>query len=218
MQENIASLLGGGQVRERRNAGRRLRRTAILAGLRGRRLQPARLPKKPQNQFSTYFSIIRHRRAMSAVHRRPSRRTATRRSSCSPPPAANSGGQGMIPTSRLPSLLGMTKEKGGEPTQKDSRAALGMTKEADSSLRGGFSFHRVEATFRPEACARQTRKNALLTKRRRPSACAEGRRHRSSIGSSRYRRPSLASMHSVAWGTFIRRSLGMSRPVVLHMP
>ena len=34
----------------------------------------------------------------------------------------------------------------------------------------------------------------------------------------RQRRPSLASMHSVAWGTFIRRSLGMSLPVVLQMP
>ena len=33
-----------------------------------------------------------------------------------------------------------------------------------------------------------------------------------------YRRPSLASIHSVAWGTFIRRSLGMSLPVVLQMP
>ena len=32
-----------------------------------------------------------------------------------------------------------------------------------------------------------------------------------------YRRPSLASIHSVAWGTFIRRSLGMSLPVVLQM-
>lgn len=35
---------------------------------------------------------------------------------------------------------------------------------------------------------------------------------------SDYLRPSLASMHSVAWGTFIRRSLGMSLPVVLQMP
>ena len=33
-----------------------------------------------------------------------------------------------------------------------------------------------------------------------------------------YLRPSLASIHSVAWGTFIRRSLGMSLPVVLQMP
>lgn len=33
-----------------------------------------------------------------------------------------------------------------------------------------------------------------------------------------YLRPSLASMHSVAWGTFIRRSLGISLPVVLQMP
>lgn len=33
-----------------------------------------------------------------------------------------------------------------------------------------------------------------------------------------YLRPSLASMHSVAWGTRIRRSLGMSLPVVLQMP
>ena len=31
-------------------------------------------------------------------------------------------------------------------------------------------------------------------------------------------RASLASMHSVAWGTFIRRSFGMSLPVVLQMP
>lgn len=29
---------------------------------------------------------------------------------------------------------------------------------------------------------------------------------------------SLASMHSVAWGTHIRRSRGMSLPVVLQMP
>lgn len=33
-----------------------------------------------------------------------------------------------------------------------------------------------------------------------------------------YLRASLASMHSVAWGTFIRRSFGMSLPVVLQMP
>ncbi len=33
-----------------------------------------------------------------------------------------------------------------------------------------------------------------------------------------YLRPSLASMHSVACGTFISRSLGMSLPVVLQMP
>ena len=33
-----------------------------------------------------------------------------------------------------------------------------------------------------------------------------------------YLRPSLASMHSVAWGTRIRRSLGISLPVVLQMP
>ena len=32
-----------------------------------------------------------------------------------------------------------------------------------------------------------------------------------------YLRASLASMHSVAWGTFIRRSFGMSLPVVLQM-
>ena len=33
-----------------------------------------------------------------------------------------------------------------------------------------------------------------------------------------YRRAVLASMHSVAWGTSIRRSFGMSLPVVLQMP
>lgn len=33
-----------------------------------------------------------------------------------------------------------------------------------------------------------------------------------------YLRASLASMHSVAWGTFISRSFGMSFPVVLQMP
>lgn len=33
-----------------------------------------------------------------------------------------------------------------------------------------------------------------------------------------YFRDSLASMHSVAWGTHIRRSRGMSLPVVLQMP
>ena len=33
-----------------------------------------------------------------------------------------------------------------------------------------------------------------------------------------YLRASLASMHSVACGTFINRSFGMSFPVVLHMP
>lgn len=33
-----------------------------------------------------------------------------------------------------------------------------------------------------------------------------------------YFRLSLASIHSVACGTFIRRSLGMSFPVVLQMP
>ena len=33
-----------------------------------------------------------------------------------------------------------------------------------------------------------------------------------------YLRACLASMHSVAWGTFIRRSFGMSLPVVLQMP
>ena len=32
------------------------------------------------------------------------------------------------------------------------------------------------------------------------------------------RRLSLASIHSVAWGTFISRSLGISFPVVLQMP
>lgn len=31
-------------------------------------------------------------------------------------------------------------------------------------------------------------------------------------------RASFASMHSVAWGTFISRSLGISFPVVLQMP
>lgn len=35
---------------------------------------------------------------------------------------------------------------------------------------------------------------------------------------SAYLRASLASMHSVAWGTFISRSFGMSFPVVLQMP
>ena len=33
-----------------------------------------------------------------------------------------------------------------------------------------------------------------------------------------YLRASFASMHSVAWGTFIRRSFGMSLPVVLQIP
>ena len=37
-------------------------------------------------------------------------------------------------------------------------------------------------------------------------------------GCGHYLRASLASMHSVAWGTFIRRSFGMSLPVVLQMP
>lgn len=31
-------------------------------------------------------------------------------------------------------------------------------------------------------------------------------------------RASFASMHSVAWGTFISRSLGISFPVVLQIP
>ena len=37
-------------------------------------------------------------------------------------------------------------------------------------------------------------------------------------GFGHYLRASLASMPSVAWGTFIRRSFGMSLPVALPMP
>ena len=48
-------------------------------------------------------------------------------------------------------------------------------------------------------------------------------RRTSPIGRNRsdadgYLRPSLASMHSVACGTFIKRSLGINLPVVLQMP
>lgn len=52
---------------------------------------------------------------------------------------------------------------------------------------------------------------AIADRRRRP-----GTRRCGACGCQR--RFSLASMHSVAWGTFISRSRGMSVPVVLQMP
>ena len=52
----------------------------------------------------------------------------------------------------------------------------------------------------------------------RPSLGPLSRPSLSALCAPLYLRPSLASMHSVAWGTRIRRSLGMSLPVVLQMP
>ena len=54
-----------------RLAGRSLRRTVERAGLRGRRLRPARLPRSRNTGSQQIFPIIRHRKALPPFRCRP---------------------------------------------------------------------------------------------------------------------------------------------------
>ena len=72
---------------------------------------------------------------------------------------------------------------------------------------------RREADRGPPAVSCRSLRCRQLLRLRMFSAAGTGCR-----AAAGYLRASFASMHSVAWGTFIRRSLGIRRPVVLQMP